>query len=636
VRNRFLLGADIVAVAVAAWGAFTFRFGFLFIPERPEFAQFVIAAVLIKVLVFYLTGVYQRYWNYATIWDLLSVVVANFAAAIAFTAFIVVFRMLGQIDSLSRSVLPMDWLLTMALTVGVRASVRIMSESATRKPPSPERPQRRVLIVGAGAAGILMARELDQNRQVGLRPIGFLDDDKTKHGKRISGLTVLGPIQDLEKILQSRSVDDVIVAMPTVSGQVVRSVTEACMRMKVRSRVMPGIYEMLDGQIKVESLRRVDIADLLRRPQVAIRPDGASYLRNRTVVITGAGGSIGSELARQVAVAMPSKLILLGHGENSVFEIWSELQTRHMHVPIHPVIADIRDTDRIFRIFQEVQPDVVFHAAAHKHVPLMENNPEEAITNNVLGSRNVVEAAAAAGTARLVMVSTDKAVAPSSVMGASKRMAEMIVRDAAWRYQRAYVVVRFGNVLGSRGSVVPTFKNQIARGGPVTVTHPEMRRFFMTIPEAVHLLLQAGGMGRGQELFVLDMGEPVALLDLAKDIIRLSGFDESKIPIVFTGLRPGEKLEEALWENDAQVLASELADVRRVIESQPVNRTELQASADRLIAAARQHDSRTILSELKHCIPSACLDPIHEPPVATGPRQVVFTTDGDRQTIAGA
>jgi FlaA1/EpsC-like NDP-sugar epimerase len=316
----------------------------------------------------------------------------------------------------------------------------------------------------------------------------------------------------------------------------------------------------------VLAIRQIEISDLLRRAGHA-RVNASTYVAGRTVLITGAGGSIGFELCRQVAHARPAFLVLLGHGENSIFDAQVELRELFPDLKVIPVIADIRDQRRMRQVFERLRPAIVFHAAAHKHVPLMEENPEEAVTNNIIGTHNVLEAAMEFGTERFVLISSDKAVSPSSVMGASKRVAEMLVRDAARRTSRAYVVVRFGNVLGSRGSVVPYFKRQIERGGPVTLAHPEMKRFFMTIPEAVHLVLEAGGMGRGGELFVLKMGEPVRIVDLAEDLIKLSGLTLEEVPIVYTGIRTGEKLEEALWEHGAATESTSHPEVLRVIEA---------------------------------------------------------------------
>ncbi len=604
-RNRYLLAADAVAIVLAAWAAFAFRFGWLFSESRPEFVPFVVLAIVVKVTTFIAFGLYQRYWRYAGFWDLIAVVLANSAASIILAAIMVGSRLMEWIPGLSRSLPPLDWIFALALTVGLRASVRAIAETMSRRTKGMGTQTRNVLIVGAGDAGSMVAREMQRNQQLGLQPIGFLDDDRVKTHKRIYGLPVLGQISALAAVVASHRVDEVVIALPTAGGRTVRSVVQRCQAVGMPSRVMPGIYELLDGQVSVSRLRSVDIADLLRRPKIDSQLGGSDYLRGASAVVTGAGGSIGSELCRQVAHSGPAKLLIIGHGENSIFEIAAELRGRFPAVAVQAVIADVRDRERVLRIFQSAKPDVVFHAAAHKHVPLMEDNASEAVTNNIVGTRNVVDAASIVGVQRLVMVSTDKAAAPSNMMGASKRVAEFIVQRAARRLGRPYVVVRFGNVLGSRGSVVPIFKAQIERGGPVTVTHPEVRRYFMTIPEAVHLILQAGGIGQGGELFVLDMGEPVLLREMAADMIRLSGMDESEVSIVYTGLRPGEKLDEVLWEDGAVVEPTARGDVRRVRESSVTDDERLDDVINRLAEAASRDDHDRIARLFRECIPSS-------------------------------
>jgi FlaA1/EpsC-like NDP-sugar epimerase len=372
---------------------------------------------------------------------------------------------------------------------------------------------------------------------------------------------------------------------------------------------MPGLYELLGGKVSVNRLREVEITDLLRREPTNIddRAVGAS-LANKRVLITGAGGSIGLELCRQVARWQPAELILLGHGENSIFDTLLELEENFSYLPVHPVIADIRDLDRLMVVFDNTQPEVVFHTAAHKHVPLMEANIEEAITNNVLGTRNIVETSLSFSVERLVMISTDKAIRPTSVYGAAKRMAELLVLDAGLRMKQPFCVVRFGNVLGSRGSVIPKFKRQIAAGGPVTITHPDMKRYFMTIPEAVHLVLQASAMGHGGEVFVLNMGEQVRILDLAEDLIRLSGLEPGKdIDIVFTGIRPGEKLSEDLWESSANYQPTTHPDIVLLAEDSTLTGESLRQTVDELIHLARDGNTEAILQILDGYIPGAAM-----------------------------
>ena len=625
-RNRYLLAADILAFLLAAWAAFAFRFGWLFADVRQEFVPFLIAAVVLKVSAFLAFGIYRRFWRYAGFWDLMALVLANSAASVVLAIVMVGARLLDLIPGLSRPVLPLDWIFALGLTVGFRASLRAVYETMSRQARARgEAPRRDVLIVGAGDAGAMVAKEMQNNPQLGLRPVGFLDDDPVKDRKQIHGLRVLGRIEALGRLAERRRIDEVVIAIPTAGGSTVRSVVERCQELGVPSRVMPGIYELLDGHVNVSRLRNVDIGDLLRRPQVKSYADSHTYVNRATVLVTGAGGSIGSELSRQVARARPATLVLLGHGENSIFEIEGELRKRFPDVQIRAVIADVRDRERMMRTFRDVSPSVVFHAAAHKHVPLMEDNAAEAVTNNVVGTQNVIDAALSVGVARLVMVSTDKAAAPSNMMGASKRVAEAIVRHAATTHGKSFVVVRFGNVLGSRGSVVPTFKAQIENGGPVTVTHPDVRRYFMTIPESVHLILQAGGIGRGGELFVLEMGEPVRLHDMAADMIRLSGFDKNEVPIVFTGLRPGEKLDEILWEDDATIERTVSADIRRVTEPHAIEASRLDNLVARLSEAAARDDSERIARLIREHIPTAT---VQARPRGAGSPGVVVSMSG--------
>jgi len=604
-RNRYVLLADIPLVAIAAFGAFALRFDWLFLRYRPEFLSFLIAVLILKPAVFFLFGMYGRYWRYASAEDLIAVTLAASTASVAVAIYVGLGRTVGVIGDFSRQVIPIDWLLTLVLTGGLRMSIRVIGDARQKARKGNGRgEQKRVLVVGAGEAGTLVVREMQKNPQLNMHSVGFLDDDPAKTGKWIHGVRVLGPLGALRRTSQDHQVDEVVIAMPAAAGTVVRSVSERCREAGVAFRTVPGVFELIDGQVSVSRLRNVDIADLLRRSQVVTRPGSAEYVTARTVLVTGAGGSIGSELCRQVACARPACLVLLGHGENSIFDVQIQLRERFPGLPLVSVIADVRDAARIERVFDRFRPDVVFHAAAHKHVPLMEENPEEAATNNVLGTLNVVNTAVQYRTDRLVMISTDKAVSPRSIMGASKRLAEMIVRDAAMKHARAFAAVRFGNVLGSRGSVVPLFKAQIERGGPITITHPEMKRFFMTIPEAVHLVLQAGGMASRGELFALDMGAPVSIVDLAADLVRLSGLSPEDVPVVFTGLRPGEKLTEALWEPEARVEPTANPDVLKVIEDYGVSSGALAAALRLLRDATTSGNAMTIQAVLAECVPT--------------------------------
>ena len=595
-RNRYMFLADVAAIGCAAFGAFVLYFDWRFFQSRPEFAAFLPASLLIKPTLFYGFGLYQRYWRYATVHDLVVLVFACGAAAVAMSLFVGLALAFGLIQEFSRAVLVIDSLLTLLLAGGIRMSVRAVHEPRYRTRsgnwPFGDKDTsagKRVLTVGAGDAGAMVVREMRRNRQLDMEAVAFLDDDAAKVGKRIYEVPVLGDTRSLGRIARTDRINHVIIAMPTAPGAAIRKLVETCKTLGLESQTIPGVFELLDGKVNVSRLRHVEIADLLRRRQVAGSADGTGYVTGQTVLVTGAGGSIGSELCRQVAFARPARLVMLGHGENSLFEAYAWLKEAYPDAPLHVVIADIRDRARIARIFERFAPDIVFHAAAHKHVHLMEDNCEEAISNNVVGTEILVDAALRWSTKRFIAISTDKAVSPGCVMGASKRMASLIVRDAGRRAGRPFVVVRFGNVLGSRGSVVPLFKRQIERGGPVTITHPEMERFFMTISEAVHLVMEGGGMGKGGELFVLNMGQSIRITELVEDLIRLSGFETDQIPIVVTGIRPGEKLKESLWEDDSKVESTANPDILQVTEAAPPP-GDLQAAAKALHHAAQQGD----------------------------------------------
>jgi FlaA1/EpsC-like NDP-sugar epimerase len=456
---------------------------------------------------------------------------------------------------------------------------------------------------------------MQKTPQLYLSPVCFLDDDPAKQKQQIHGVPVVGTLNDLAGVMENLYIDEVIIATPSAPGNVVRLVADVCRGKGVPFRTIPGIYELIGGKVTVNRLREVEITDLLRRPPTNIDDVLVGQrLRGKSVMITGAGGSIGSELARQVIRRNPSELILLGHGENSIFEIFLELMELAPTQPILPIIADIRDLNRLGAIFERHKPQVVFHTAAHKHVVLMEANIGEAVTNNILGTRNVVDTALKNQVAHFVLISTDKAIRPTSVMGATKRLAEMLVLEAAKRTNQNLTVVRFGNVLGSRGSVIPRFKRQIARGGPVTVTHPEMERYFMTIPEAVHLVLQASAMGQGGEVFLLNMGEQIRILDLAKDLIRLSGLEpERDIEIVFTGIGPGEKLSETLWDKDAGFQPTNHPDVMCLVKDGLMTRQTLNTFVDELIELANQGETEAIVDRLDKIIPGAQIHHTTEP-----------------------
>jgi len=545
---------DAMLINLAAFGSFYLRFeGDIPLENYQIYYHTAVVGTILYIAVFYVFGLYNRLWQYASTGELLSIVYAV-TVGTGGTAAVVYFYGFSQASTLPfrlpHSAAVLLWLAMVFLIGGSRFIWRILQENAfDRHVPGS---QKQVLIVGAGDAGVLAARELKNRNYRDGRPIGFIDDSRAKQKLKLFGIPVLGTRKDIARVVKGHSIDEVIIAMPSASGESVREIVQICEKSGVDLKIMPGVYDIISGDIRVNPIRQVQVEDLLGRDPVSVDlEEVAGYVTGETVFITGAGGSIGSEICRQIAKFNPGRLVLLGHGENSIFDIEQELRAERPGIDYITEILDIKDREKVFLVFERYRPGVVFHAAAHKHVPLMEKNPEEALKNNVLGTQNLAEAADQVRVKTFVSISTDKAVNPTSVMGATKRTVEMLIQSLDLRSQTKFVAVRFGNVLGSRGSVIPTFKRQIANGGPVTVTHPDMVRFFMTIPEATQLVIQAGAMAQGGEIFILDMGKPVKIVDLAKDLIRLSGFEpEVDIKIQFTGIRPGEKLYEELLTSE--------------------------------------------------------------------------------------
>jgi len=568
IRNRIFLVVDIVAWSVLPALGLALRLdGFSDIGlYSTHLAVFTGTGIGLKFGSLWISRLYRRYWSYASVGDLSALTGALLLAGVINGAmYLAVLRPLVSGPALPRSVPILDLMLTLLVTAGCRFSVRYAHHVRAGRA-NGLHAQQGVIIVGAGDAGGMVAKELRANPQLGLYPVAFLDDDPAKVGNHVYGIPVLGTRKDLVQVAGDHGVREVIVAMPTAPGSVMRDIKDAGVFAGLHMRTVPAMFDIISGKVAVSQFREIDIEDLLRRKPVETDRNAVrEIVRGATVLVTGAGGSIGSEICRQVANLGARELILLGHGENSLFDIHNELRDARPLVELVPVVADIRDAGRIGRVFDTYRPAVVFHAAAHKHVPLMELNPEEAVTNNVLGTRNVLAAAETTGVERFVFISTDKAVNPVNVMGATKLLAEALVYESAVRTGRPYVSVRFGNVLASRGSVVPLFRAQIEKGGPVTVTHPEMCRYFMTIPEAVQLVLQAAALGTGGETFLLDMGEPVKIVDLARDMIQLSGLEVgADIDIVFTGLRPGEKIFEELYSSSEEFEHTEHEKVFRL------------------------------------------------------------------------
>ncbi len=458
-----------------------------------------------------------------------------------------------------------------------------------------------VLIVGAGMAGVIVADVLGNSQdRDDFEPVGYVDDDPDKQNKILHGLQVLGTKEDIPSLVERHKIKEIIIAIPSASGQVISQIIEICHRTKVRLKILPGFYDLITGKIEISKIRNVEVDDLLGRKPVSLDVDEiAGYLTDRKVLVTGAGGSIGSEISRQIARFSPKEIVLLGRGENSIFEIELKLREVFSELRLTPEIGDVKDHLRINRIFEQHRPDVVFHAAAHKHVPLMERCPDEAVKNNIIGTYNLADVACRYGAATFVLISTDKAVNPTSIMGATKRVAEMIIQNMNKRGKTNFVAVRFGNVLGSRGSVIPLFKRQIERGGPVTITHPEMMRYFMTPVEAAQLVIQAGVQANGGEIFLLDMGKPVKILDLAENLIRLSGFEPyTEIPIKYTGMRPGEKLVEKLVSED-EAMVPTLHDRIFVVYKEKYNSVNLENVLNTLISKEFSFREQEVISLLQ-------------------------------------
>jgi len=528
---------------------------------RPFFLQLLPIVLCVKGLVFAVMGLYRGSWRYVSMRDVIQVAKASF---ISFTWIFVLFygaihaefvaQLLGFKDftfepfggqKFPDSVLLLDFAGTIALISGARFTYRLYQEELQ---PVQEGAAPKLLILGAGDAAETVVREILRLPTLQYRVVGFLDDDRTKWGAQIHGIEVLGAIDRIKETCDEHAVDEILIAMPSATRKQVRRVIDLCQGTNLRFKTLPAMADLIVGRAQVQQIRDVDINDLLGRAPVELdTAEIAKFINGRVVMVTGAGGSIGSEMCRQIARFHPQRLLLVEQAEQNLFEIDRELRAHFPDIAVIPYIADIGDAERLERLFQQERPTAVVHAAAHKHVPMMELNPGEALKNNIRGTRGVADAASNYGCEKFVMISTDKAVNPTSIMGGSKRVAEMYIQALNERVETQFVTVRFGNVLGSSGSVVPIFKEQIAKGGPVTVTHPDMVRYFMTIPEAAQLVLQAASMGRGGEIFLLDMGEPVKIVDLARDLITLSGFRPGEdIEIQFVGVRPGEKLYEEL------------------------------------------------------------------------------------------
>ncbi|MFZ5989350.1 MAG: polysaccharide biosynthesis protein [Bacillota bacterium] len=547
IRANGLIVIDIILIVASILIAYTLRFdGSIPYEFSRHVFKLIIAAILVKTIVFSIFRLYNSLWRYAGAYEMALIFSASTVSNIVMISYVY----LSQ-TAVPRSIFLIAILTDSFLVGGIRFAYRVFRR-VVRGEIIRIGNSKRVLIIGGGDAGAIIVKELKMHPELKSTPVAIIDDDRFKIGKKLNGVPIVGSTKNVLNVVEKRQIDEIIIAMPSASNKIINDIFTECSKTHCKVKILPSVSQLIDESVVIQKIRDVDIEDLLGREPVNLDiEEVSSYIKGQVVLVTGGGGSIGSELCRQIAGFSPKQLVILDNYENNAYEIQNELLYKFPDLSIETVIANIRENNRIESVFKRYKPDVVFHAAAHKHVPLMEANPGEAIKNNVFGTLNVAECADKYNVKRFVLISTDKAVNPTNIMGATKRIAEMIIQGLNRNSKTEFVAVRFGNVLGSNGSVIPLFKKQIEQGGPVTVTHPDVTRFFMTIPEAVQLVIQAGAMAKGGEIFVLDMGEPVKICDLARNLIKLSGFEpDVDIKIEYTGLRPGEKLYEELLLNE--------------------------------------------------------------------------------------
>ncbi|MFH1148742.1 MAG: nucleoside-diphosphate sugar epimerase/dehydratase [Pseudomonadota bacterium] len=608
-KNVWMMPAgDVVLLGLSYVLAYALRFEF---QVPPAFASVlkrsIIPIVMCKLLFFCGFKLYRGMWRYTSIADLLNIVKAVFSSTMFI---IVVILMFHRFEGYPRSVFLIDAVFTLIFVSGARLTIRLLFE-ANRGPLTILRQnagerERRLLVIGAGSAGEKMLREIRDNARLKYDVLGFLDDDPQKLNKLIHGVPVLGSIREMDGLIREKKIEEILIAIPSATGRQMKRIVDLCEQSKVKYKTIPSIGELIDCRVSLKSIRSVSYEDLLGREPVHLEKERIGrYLQQKRVLITGAGGSIGSELCRQIARYNPGTLIMCDRTEKNLYDVEMDMWRDFPYIKCIPVLGDIRHKGEIKDIFRKHRPEVVFHAAAYKHVPMLEMNPWEAVYNNILGSKNIIETACDSGVGRFVLVSTDKAVNPTNVMGASKRVTELLVQAHARPGHTKFMAVRFGNVVGSSGSVIPLFKKQIEQGGPVTVTHPDVTRYFMTIPEAVQLILQAGAMGAGGEVFILDMGVPVKIADMARDLIRLSGLEPDRdVEIRYIGLRPGEKLHEELVVVGEEIAATEHEKILMLRNGKhPASIEDLQGRICELVELADAKDVPGLKRKLKEIVP---------------------------------
>jgi FlaA1/EpsC-like NDP-sugar epimerase len=610
-RNMKLLGKqsqisiDIIIFVFAFIASFFIRFEG--VPDPINLRQMLLffpLVGLVRLLTFQIFSVYSIAWRYVSAVDAVSIV----KSCIPVTTILLIGRIFlpGKLAlfKIPYSVIALEFLLSLLGTLSVRMIRRLIFEQSERSQFENKgelAKKKRILLIGAGNAGNMVMKELRQRADLGFDVIGFIDDDPRKINTNIHGRKILGTTEQIPEIVQKYRIDEALISIANASSKVIRHIVNICEKAKIKVKIVPGLFELLDDKFKITKIRDINIEDLLGRSVISFeehRADITAHYQNKRILVTGAGGSIGSELCRQLSAYGPQELILLDKDENSIYEIDAELRNQSPHIPLAAIICDVRNEQRLAQIFSKYTPQVVFHAAAHKHVPLMEMNVSEAILNNVGGTQNVAQLANRGSVESFIFISTDKAVNPTSVMGATKKAGEIIVQDIAARSRTRFACVRFGNVLGSRGSVVPLFQKQIAKGGPITITHPLVTRYFMSISEAVQLIIQAGTLGSKGEIFVLDMGEPIKIQDLAADLIKLSGYTEDDFNIKYIGLRPGEKLFEEILIDDERTQATQF---RKIFIAPPleIDQQEFKKHLEILLLSAQRCDEQRILEILK-------------------------------------
>lgn len=602
--KRFLvLLSDALLISASFYAAYMLRFNTLQLDDyytRQIFYALPLVLV-VRVVFFIFTGLYRGMWRFVGVRDFIVIIKAvTLSSVLSVGLLFIVFRL----ENFPRSVFIIDWLILLMLIGGSRFAYRLYREGWFRQGGATSVGGKNIIIVGAGRAGEMILREIQGNSRSDYNLVGFVDDDRTKRHMTMHGVRVLGHTRDIPRLVHKYSVDEIVLAIPTARTEAKRRIMHVCKSTKAAVKTLPSVGELLSGTVKISALHEIQIEDLLGREPVKLDTAAiGEYLRDKTIMITGAGGSIGSELCRQVAQFAPKRLVLYENSEYNLYQIEMNLLELFPGLEIQPIIGTILNRAKVARTLKQFRPEVLFHAAAYKHVPLMELNVEEALGNNVLGTRIVAQLSKEYGVKKFVMVSTDKAVKPTNIMGASKRIAELICQSLGKSGKTQFVTVRFGNVLNSVGSVIPLFKRQIANGGPVTVTHQEIYRYFMTIPEAVQLIMQAGAMGKGNEVFVLDMGEPIKIADLARDMITLSGLEPEKdIKIVFTGLRPGEKLYEELL-TDGEHIKSTLHEKIKVVDVATVEWKPFSEKIDNLLVGLEDSTQQELLCKVKELVP---------------------------------